>query len=148
MRNLLNFIKVSNKPYLVNRMNLKLEGALTFFYYHVIDEIHSFYTEVMRFETVMDKEWVKLYKINNGAHLGIVDSTRGSHKPHPIKPVRLQLIVEDADSWFQYLKKKGTETSPKEAPNIGSELNIKAFSFKDPGGYTIEICEYTTPYGL
>ena len=129
-------------------MNLNLEGALTFFYYHVLDEVHTFYKEVMKFETVMDKEWVKLYKIHNGAHLGIVDSIKGSHKPNRIKPVRLQIIVEDVDSWFQYIKGKGLDTSPEEAPNIGSELNIKTFTFKDPGDYTIEICEYTTSYSL
>jgi hypothetical protein len=36
----------------------------------------------------------------------------------------------------------------RDAPHVGTELNIKAFAVKDPEGYTIEICEYTTPYGL
>lgn len=36
----------------------------------------------------------------------------------------------------------------RDAPHIGTELNIKVFAVKDPEGYAIEICEYVTPYGL
>ena len=56
-------------------------------------------------------------------------------------------MVFNADTWFQYLKGKGLDTD-RDTPHVGTELNIKAFSVKDPEDYTIEICEYTTPYGL
>jgi len=29
----------------------------------------------------------------------------------------------------------------------GKTLKIKAFAVTDPGGYTVEFCEYTSPYG-
>lgn len=127
--------------------NLGIDGALTFFYYNDLQSSYGFYEEVMGFEKVMDKEWVKLYRIKDGAHVGLVSKERGSHKPSPIKPVRLQVMVEDAEAWFEYLREKGVETDREEI-HVGTELNIKAFAVKDPEGYTIEICEYTTPYGL
>ena len=126
---------------------LGVEGVLTFFYYDDIEKASEFYRCVMGFERVMNKEWVKIYKILGGSHVGLVNGERGSHKPNPIKPVRLQIIVSDADTWFRYLKGKGLEID-RDAPHVGTEINIKAFSVKDPEGYTIEICEYTTPYGL
>jgi len=128
-------------------VNLNLEGALTFFYYHDLDETATFYEDVMGFEKMMDTGWVKIYRIKDGAHLGLVNAERGSHKPSRVKPVRLQVMVEDADAWFQHLKDKGVELD-REAPHVGKELNIKAFSVKDPGGYTVELCEYTSPYGV
>lgn len=127
--------------------DLELQGALTFFYYHELEEPAAFYREVMGFECVMDREWVKLFRIKDGAHLGLVDAERGSHKPSPTKPVRLQIMASDADAWFRYLKEAGVELD-RDEPHVGTELNIKAFTVKDPEGYTIEICEYTTPYGL
>ena len=128
-------------------VNLGLEGALTFFYYNDLKEASDFYGEVLGFERVMDLEWVKIYRIKGGSHLGLVDGKRGSHKPSPIKPVRLQLMVEDAQSWFDYLKGKGLKMD-REAPHVGEELKIKAFTVNDPEGYTVEICEFLTPYGL
>jgi catechol 2,3-dioxygenase-like lactoylglutathione lyase family enzyme len=127
---------------------LEIEGALTFFYYKEdeIEEASSFYANVMRFELVMERDWVKLFRIQGSSHLGLVRADKGSHKPSPIKPVRLQVMVSDADAWFQYMKDRGIELD-RETPHVGTELNIKAFTVKDPEGYTVEICEYTTPYG-
>jgi len=127
---------------------LDVEGALTFFYYKE-DEIENatkFYSEVMGFELVMERDWVKLFRIQGSAHLGLVREDMGSHKPSPVKPVRLQVIVSDADAWFSYMKERGVELD-RVTPHVGTELNIKAFTLKDPEGYTVEICEYTTPYG-
>lgn len=127
--------------------NLGLEGALTFFYYEDLEPASDFYRDVMGFEPVMEREWVRLFRIVDGSHLGLVSGERGSHTPSPTKPVRLQLMVSDAEAWFQYLKGKGLEMD-REAPHVGTELNIKAFAVKDPEGYTVEICEYTSPYGV
>lgn len=128
-------------------VDLAIEGALTFFYYNKLELASEFYKEIMGFERVMNKDWVKIYRIEGNSHVGLVSGERGSHKPSPTKPVRLQVMVSDADAWFHYLKGEGVEMD-RDAPHVGTELNIKAFAVKDPECYTIEICEYTTPYGL
>ena len=126
--------------------NLDVEGSLVFFYYNDLETASRFYGETLGFELMLDREWVKIYRFSEGCHVGLVNGERGSHKPNPIKPVRLQIIVSDAETWFKHLKDIGVQIDREEV-HEGEELHIKAFSFQDPEGYTIEICEYTTPYG-
>jgi catechol 2,3-dioxygenase-like lactoylglutathione lyase family enzyme len=127
-------------------MRPSVSGGLVFFYYYGIDDASHFYGDVMGFDLKLDREWVKIYKISENSHIGLVDASRGSHKPSDEKPVRLQVIVNDADDWFRYLKGKGIEI-PRKEPKVGETLKVKAFSVKDPGGYSVEICEYMSPYG-
>ena len=126
--------------------NLEIKGSLTFFYYNDLEAASRFYGDTLGFDLMLDRQWVKIYKFHEDCHVGLVDGVRGSHKPNPIKPVRLQVIVSDAEAWFKHLKELDVEIDREEV-HEGKELHIKAFSFQDPEGYTIEICEYTTPYG-
>jgi lactoylglutathione lyase len=127
-------------------MRPTISGGLVFFYYYGIEDASRFYGETMGFELKLDRKWVKIYKISQDNHIGLVDASRGSHKPSEEKPVRLQVMVDDADAWFKYLKEKGVEI-PRKEPKVGETLKIKAFTVLDPGGYSVEICEYMTPYG-
>jgi len=127
-------------------MRPEIVGGLVFFYYHGIDDASKFYEDVMGFDLKLDRDWVKIYLIGEDSHIGLVDASRGSHQPSVDKPVRLQVMVEDADAWFKYLKDKGIDIPLKE-PLKGETLNIKEFTVKAPGGYTVEICEYETLYG-
>lgn len=127
-------------------MNLAITGGLMFQYYDGLSEAAKFYEETLGFELKLDREWVKIYKYASDCHVGLVDVSMGSHKILDEKSARLQLIVEDAQSWWDYIKGKGLKTNKKELVE-GKTLNIKAFAVDDPGGYTVEFCEYTTPYG-
>ena len=126
--------------------NLNIKGSLVFFYYNDLETASKFYGETLGFDLMLDLEWVKIYRFRESCHVGIVNGERGSHKPSPIKPVRLQVIVSNAEAWFKHLKEIGIQIDREEV-HEGEELHIKAFAFNDPEGYTIEICEYTTPYG-
>jgi len=68
----------------------------------------------------------------------------GSHKPSSEKPVRLQLWVKNINSWYKYLKENGLVN--KEI-HEGITLKIKTCTVKDPEGYSIEFCQFLTPYG-
>jgi hypothetical protein len=127
-------------------MKPEITGGLVFFYYDGIEDASRFYKNIMGFELKLDREWVKIYKISVDSHIGLVDASRGSHKPSEEKPVRLQIMVNDANAWFKYLKKKEVDI-PRKEPKLGETLRIKAFTILDPGGYSVEICEYMSPYG-
>lgn len=127
-------------------MNLGINGGLMFLYYDGIDEAARFYEETLGFELKLDRDWVKILKYASNCHVGLVDISMGSHKIMEEKSARLQLIVDDAQSWWDYIKEKGLKTNKEELVE-GKTLNIKAFAVNDPGGYTVEFCEYTTPYG-
>jgi lactoylglutathione lyase len=123
------------------------EGLITFLYYEDVGKAAEFYRETMGFEQVMDREWVKIFKVSGGAHVGLVNAERGWHKPSEEKPVMLSVMVPDADEWHRRLTSMGARTD-LEAPKDSGEIKMRAFRTWDPEGYVIEIVEFKTPYGL
>ncbi|MBN2335222.1 VOC family protein [Candidatus Bathyarchaeota archaeon] len=125
----------------------ELEGTLTLFYYDDLEKAFEFYSEVVGFEFVADFGYVKIFKVVDGALLGLVDGELGSHRTSPSKPVRLVVMIKDIDAWFRRIKDGGVETF-EDAPFTGKRMRLKGFTFLDPEGYTVEMCQYLTPYGL
>jgi len=123
------------------------EGLITFLYYEDVEKAAEFYRETMNFEQVMDREWVKIFKVSGGAHVGLVNAEGGWHKPSEEKPVMLSVMVSDADEWHRRITSMGGRTD-LEAPKDGGEIKMRAFRTWDPEGYVIEIVEFKTPYGL
>ncbi len=111
--------------------------AITFFYYRDLKAAMAFYESVLGLTLAIDQGWSKIYRICDGAHVGLVDESRGMHKSHPVKPVQLCIRVEDVDAWYAYAKDQGlaelSELFESDA------LGIRAFVFDDPEGYQIEI---------
>jgi predicted enzyme related to lactoylglutathione lyase len=126
---------------------LGLEGTLILFYYDDLEKAFSFYNDIVGFEFVADFGYVKIFKVVEGALLGLVDGQLGSHRTSPSKPVRLVVMVKDIDVWFRKVKAGGVETFEDE-PFTGKKMKLKGFTFKDTEGYTVEMCQYLTPYGL
>ncbi len=124
-----------------------LEGTLTLFYYENLEKAFNFYNDIIKFEFVADFGYVKIFRVIDGALLGLVDGQLGSHRTSPSKPVRLVVMVKDIDAWFSRIKVGGVETFEDE-PFTGKKMKLKGFTFKDPEGYTVEMCQYLTPYGL
>ena len=124
-----------------------LEGTLTLLYYDDLGKAFNFYNDILKFEFVADFGYVKIFKVIDGALLGLVDGQLGSHRTSPSKPVRLVVMVKDIDPWFSRVKSGVVETL-EETPFTGKKMKLKGFTFKDPEGYTVEFCQYLTPYGL
>ena len=127
--------------------DLSLDGTLTLFYYDDLAGAFDFYNGVIGFEFVADFGYVKLFRVVEGALLGLVDGELGSHRTSPSKPVRLVVMVRDIDAWFARVKAGGVETLEGE-PFTGVRMKLKGFTFRDPEGYTVEFVQYLTPYGL
>ena len=124
-----------------------LEGTLTLFYYDDLEKAFSFYNDLLKFEFVADFGYVKLFKVIEGALLGLVDGELGSHRTSPSKPVRLVVMVKDIDSWFKRVKAGGVKTL-EDAPFTGTKMRLNGFTFNDTEGYTVEFCQYLSKYGL
>ena len=122
-----------------------VRGVITWLYYRDLAKAQMFYEGVMGFELEVDQGWSKIYRIREGAYVGLVDGARGYHKANDIKPVILCLNVSDADAWYERLKKNGLKI--EDMPHESERLKIKVFMFKDPEGYTIEI-QQTMPGGV
>lgn len=116
-----------------------VKGLIPWLYYRDLPGAMRFYEEVMGFEMVVDQGWSKIYRIREGAYVGLVDGEKGYHRPSDTKPVIICLNVHDADAWYRRLKERGVEI--EEQPKESERLKIKVFMFKDPEGYVIEIQE-------
>ena len=120
-----------------------VELAITFFYYRDLPAAQAFYEEVMGFPLAIDQGWSKIMAIGGGAHVGLVDETRGMHRSHPVKPVQLCIRVPDVDAWHAYATERALPALSKLSEN--DALGIRAFVFADPEGYQIEVQSATRP---
>ena len=119
------------------------ELAITFLYYRDLPAAMDFYERVMGLDLAIDQGWSKIYRICPGAHVGLVDETRGMHRAADEKPVQLCLRVSDVDAWYEYARDMGVANLSRLFEN--DALGIRAFVFDDPEGYQIEIQQATRP---
>jgi predicted enzyme related to lactoylglutathione lyase len=117
----------------------KVKGLISWLYYRDLPGAIRFYEDVMGFEMVVDQGWSKIYRIREGAYVGLVDGEKGYHRASDTKPVIICLNVKDADAWYERLREKGVELESQ--PEESERLKIKVFMFRDPEGYVIEIQE-------
>ena len=111
--------------------------AITFVYCRDLPRAMRFYEDVMGLPLAIDQGWCKIYRLCDGAHLGLVDETRGMHRWAAEKPVQICLRVADVDGWYTYLK--GLPLEALSEMFESDALGIRAFVFDDPEGYQIEI---------
>jgi lactoylglutathione lyase len=117
--------------------------AITFFYYRDLPGAMRFYEEVLGLQLAIDQGWSKIYQICPGAHVGLVDETRGMNKWAAVKPVQLCIRVPDVDAWYAYTQGRALDNLSELFHNPA--LGIRAFVFTDPEGYQIEIQSPTRP---
>ena len=111
--------------------------AITFLYFRDLPRAQAFYEEVLGLTLAIDQGWSKIMRICGGAHLGLVDETRGSHRASDIKPVQICLRVADVDAWHAWVATHAPDglTRPKTVESLG----IRVFVLNDPEGHQIEI---------
>ncbi|MCW4048962.1 MAG: VOC family protein [Candidatus Bathyarchaeota archaeon] len=123
-----------------------IEGMITFTYHDDIEKANKFYRDTMGFKQVMDRDWVKIFKVGADSHVGLVDSEKGFLKPQKEKPVMLSFMVDDIDAWYSKLTEQGVKTN--HPPQVGDDIHMSGFLLWDPSGYVIEILQFLTkPYG-
>lgn len=117
--------------------------AITFLYYRDLATAMRFYEDVLGLTLAIDQGWCKIYRLCHGAHVGLVDESRGMHKWAETRPVQLCLRVADVDAWYAYAQEMGLPNLSRLFVN--DQLGIRAFVFDDPEGYQIEIQTATRP---
>lgn len=127
----------------MNRPESANQLAITFFYYRDLPAAMRFYEGILGLPLTIDQGWCKIYQICPGAHVGLVDETRGMNRWAAIKPVQLCVRVTDVENWYAYARSVGVKNLSELFVN--EELGIRAFVFKDPEGYQIEIQSATRP---
>ena len=111
--------------------------AITFLYYRDLAAAARFYEGVLGLSLVIDQGWSRIYRLAHGAHVGLVDETRGAHSASDSKPVQLCLRVPDVDAWHVWAGARGAVALTPVRDN--EALGIRVFTFEDPEGHQIEI---------
>ena len=121
----------------MERPPIDAEFTITFFYYRDLPRAMRFYEDFFGLTPAIDQGWCKVYHITEGAHIGLVDETRGLKKSAVDKPVQFCVRVADVDAWYAYAQSKELDelSEPFEIEGLG----FRAFVFNDPEGYQIEI---------
>ena len=117
--------------------------TITFLYYKDVPRAQAFYEQVMGFPLAIDQGWTKIMAIGGGAHVGLVDESRGMHRWAETRPVQLCIRVADVDGWYAYAQALDLPNLSKLFEN--DQLGIRAFVFDDPEGYQIEVQAATRP---
>jgi catechol 2,3-dioxygenase-like lactoylglutathione lyase family enzyme len=119
------------------------QSQITFLSYDDLDHPAEFYGGLLGLEMVFDQEMARIYRAADHAFIGIVNGTQGYHQVRVENSVVISLTVENVDGWYDHLLNSGVK--------ILSELReqerapVRSFYFEDPGGYTLEIQEFTQP---
>ena len=111
--------------------------AITFFYYRDLPAAMQFYEDMLGLPLAIDQGWCKIYQICPGAHVGLVDETKGMNKWAAVKPVQLCIRVPDVDAWYAFAQEK--DFSNLSELFMNDDIGIRAFVFNDTEGYQIEI---------
>ncbi len=122
---------------------MKINSAITFFYYLDLQIAADFYQEVMGFKLIEDQRWAKIFQISSSAFMGVVDGSIGFHKAKADNAVLLTLVADDIQEWYRYLVEKNVKILQE--PKFDPETETEIFFCEDPGGYSIEIQKFHKP---
>jgi lactoylglutathione lyase len=111
--------------------------AITFLYYRDLNRAETFYRDVLGLPLVIDQGFAKIFRLADGAHVGLVDEAKGMNNWQEDKCVQLCLRVEDVDAWHDWARLEGL--SDLSRLFVNDTIGIRAFVFRDPEGYQIEV---------
>jgi len=119
---------------------MEFKSHISFIYYKNLEKAVEFYEDVFGWEKTVDQGFAKIYKITDGAFLGLVDEVRGYCNWQKEKTVMVTLVTnkpEEVDNWYKIFQEKKVKCLSQ--PHDVEELNIRCFIAEDPEGYVIEI---------
>ena len=111
--------------------------AITFLYYRDLAKAEAFYRDVLGLTLAIDQGWSKIFRIAEGAHIGLVDQDHGMNNWQTDKCVQICLRVADVDAWYDWANDQCLSNLSQMFQN--DEIGIRAFVFEDPEGYQLEI---------
>lgn len=110
--------------------------AITFLYYRDLAAAEAFWGH-LGFPLVIDQGFAKIFRVADGAHVGLVDEAKGMNDWQEQKCVQVCLRVPDVDAWHDWAR---TEQLPEVSKMFENPaLGIRAFVFKDSEGYQVEV---------
>ena len=110
--------------------------AITFLYYRDLESAEAFWRH-LGFPMVIDQGFAKIFRVADGAHVGLVDEAKGMNDWQAQKCVQVCLRVPNVDVWRDWAL---AEALPGVSEMFQNEaLGIRAFVLTDTEGYQVEV---------
>jgi predicted enzyme related to lactoylglutathione lyase len=119
------------------------QSQITFLYYDDLGPPSAFYGDLLGLEMVVDQEMARIFRAAGHAFIGIVDGAQGYHQVRAENSLVISLTVENVDRWYDHLLNSGVKIITELCDH--ERALVRSFFFEDPGGYTLEIQEFTRP---
>lgn len=136
------FLPLLRTAPLISSKEIGFYGTITWLYYKDIPGMEKFYQEVLGLELIADQGWAKIYRASTTGYIGLVDERRGMHQFTEKKAVNVSFLVNDIDSWFNYVKSSKAFPLRSEEIGVGPENKYRAFVGFDPEGYFMEFDKF------
>lgn len=112
------------------------------FYYKNLSAALPFYEETLGLTRTFDEDWVKIYQLTATSSIGLIQEGEGAfHRAQTDNAVMLNIVTEDVDAWYGYLKRDPGIVFLKDVYN-SDQAHIRAFLIEDPEGYSIEFFQW------
>ena len=112
---------------------------LTFLYTDDLSRSVAFYRDVLDLEPVVDQGRAVLFRVNDGAYLGVSDR---ADRPRGTDGVMVSFVC-DVDRVYAKLAARGVAFDGPPGPQMDG--TVYAAFFRDPDGYRLEIQEFRDP---
>ena len=112
---------------------------LTFLYTDDLARSVAFYRDVLDLELVVDQGRAVLFRVNDGAYLGVSDR---ADRPRGTAGVMVSFVC-DVDATYARLEARGVTFDGPPGPQM--EGTVYAAFFRDPAGYRLELQEFRDP---
>ena len=112
-------------------------------YYRDLGPAKAFYADLLGLEVVTADEWFALYRIAPGSAVGLIrEGPNAYHRLQANNAVMLSIVTTDVDAWFARISVR-PEVKILKPLYEQKAAGIRGFLMEDPGGYTVEIFEWT-----
>ena len=122
---------------------MKLSSQVTFLYFKELTGPTHFFEEILQLQKVDDQGFAKIYRISEGAFLGIVDASQGYCKAASEQNTLITLVTDDVHQWYEHLKSQGVRIDAP--PKFHAKAKVECFFFQGPGGYAFEVQRFLNP---
>lgn len=126
----------------------EIDGQVTFLYYASLKAPARFYGETLGLEMTLDLGWARIYRVSEGASVGIVGEGRGFHPPGKgDEAVMVSIVTPDVAAWFARMRAADVPIETPLQPEAGEAADegaapVRSFLVRDPGGYIVEFFEW------
>jgi catechol 2,3-dioxygenase-like lactoylglutathione lyase family enzyme len=116
--------------------NPPILASNVFYYYADVEKAHTFYRDILGFETVCDYGFAKIMRICATSYITLVNAADGMHSLEEPQSTTIAMVTNEVAEWHDYLIEKGVTIERPFTVKDGSGHD--GFVALDPGGYFLE----------